>query len=75
MDNKLVFEVCNEYKKENIKLKEQNEKLEKKIERLEQLNEIKNKSIDEYVEKEESYFMCFDDEDELAEYVENSKIY
>ena len=50
-NNKLVYEVCNEYKKENIKLKEELEKLKEKIEKC---------------------YMSFDNEDELAKYVEDS---
>jgi hypothetical protein len=71
-NNKLVFDVCNEYKKENISLKQENEKLNKKILRLEKINGLHQEKIDEYEEREESYFMCFDNEDELAEYVEDS---
>ncbi len=64
-EKNMLHDVCNEYKEEN-------EKLKKKIAKLEIVIKAHHEKIDEYEEKEEAYFMCFDNEDELAEYVEDS---
>jgi hypothetical protein len=63
-EKNMLHDVCNEYKKEN-------EKLKKKIAKLEKVNNLHHETIDEYEREKEECYMCFYNEDEVQEMVEN----